>query len=502
MNWLMKYLFFVVFPFLVASVFADRRPNIVFIMADDLGLGDVSHHVRVFQKKEPLVETPTIDALAELGMWFTDGHSATALCAPTRYAVMSGNNNYRSYAPAGVWSSFGKTAFKEGDVTLGTVVRDAGYVTGFVGKWHLGGDFYVPGTNEVYRGKKNGNLTGMVDLTRMVDGGPKYCGFDYDFTAHCGIQGPMYILYEDQQWYPWAEDSEIIYLDENSIKNPKDLSSKGDGMGDSNWDARYLGDILTEKAVHFIDRNSKKKEPFFLYYCSPTVHLPHCPPESFDGVPIAGTTPTDHLDMVRQLDLEVKRIVDALKANGEFENTLFVLTSDNGGLRDPEAQKLGYDPSGGWNGSKSSPLEGGHRVPFIAVWPGKIEPGVSHEIAVNQDMVATFAALVGTEIPEGQAQDSLNLLPLLVGEKGFKGREFLINQAGAGQEVMLRKAPWKIVIQSNNKRTRFEPKALYNLEEDPGEKKNLIANPEFKAVAKRMFSEYMEIVESKRPTVP
>ncbi|MBK1877663.1 arylsulfatase [Pelagicoccus mobilis] len=498
----MKPLFLGALLLIVSTAFAAERPNIVFIMADDFGLGDVSHHVREFQGKKPLVETPNVDALAKQGMWFTDGHSATALCAPTRYAVMSGNNNYRSYAPAGVWSSFGQTAFKEGEVTLGSVVQDAGYTTGFVGKWHLGGDFYIPDTKEIYRGKKNGNLTGKVDLTRMIDGGPKYCGFDYDFTAHCGIQGPMYILYENQEWYPWAKDSEIIYLDDNSIKNPKDLTSKGDGMGDSNWDARELGDILTSKAVEFIDRNANQKDPFFLYYCSPTVHIPHCPPAEFDGVKIAGSTPTDHLDMVVQLDLEVKRIVDALKANGEFENTLFVLTSDNGGLRDPEAQKLGYDPSGGWNGSKSSPLEGGHRVPFIAVWPGKISPGVSDEIAVNQDMVATFAALVGTDIPEGQAQDSLNLMPLLLGKGTFQGREYLINQAGAKQEVMLRKAPWKIIIQSNNKRTKFEPMALYNLESDPGEKKNQIKNPEFKEVAERMFSEYMSIIESKLPTVP
>ena len=231
------------------------------------------------------------------------------------------------------------------------------------------------------------------------------------------------------------------------------------------------------------------------------VHLPHCPTNEFDGRPIKGSSVTPHLDMLADLDMQVKRIVDALKATGEFENTLFVLSSDNGGLSDGKATKeIGYQPGGGWNGSKNSPLEGGHRVPTFAIWPGHIKPGVSDELVVNQDMVATFASLVGTEIPMGQALDSNSLMPLFTGNGSFEKREFFINQAGANQELMLRKMPWKLIIQSDFKRSKFEPKSLYNLQGDPGEKKNLIDNPEFKAVVDRMFGEYMDIVESGRPT--
>ncbi|MBB3210279.1 arylsulfatase A-like enzyme [Rhodopirellula rubra] len=482
---------------------ADDKPNIVFILADDLGLGDVSYCAKAIQNQEPLVSTPNIDSLAAQGLWFTDGHSATALCAPTRYAVMSGNNNYRSYAPAGVWSTFAPTAFKEGEVTLGTVVRDAGYSTGFIGKWHLGGDFYVPGTKEIYRGAKSGDLIEKVDVTRWIGGGPKYCGFDYDFTAPCGIQGPMYLFYENQRWSPWADDSEIIFFNEQSAKNPKDVSDKGPGLGDSNWDTREVGKILSSKAVDFIQSGAKSDEPFFLYYCSPMVHLPHCPTDEFDGRKVKGSSVTAHLDMLADLDMQVKRIVDALKASGEFENTLIVFSADNGGLQDGKATKaIGYQPGGEWNGSKNSPLEGGHRVPTFAVWPGHIKPGITNELAVNQDMVATFAALVGTEIPEGQAQDSNNLLPLLTGKGSFQQRDFFINQAGSRQELMLRKMPWKLIIQSNFKRTSFEPKSLYNLQNDPHEKRNLIDNPEFKTVVGQIFNEYMDIVKSGRPTVP
>ncbi|WP_442505231.1 sulfatase family protein [Novipirellula sp. SH528] len=478
------------------------KPNIVLIMADDVGLGDVSFHALNVQHKEPFVKTPAIDALAAQGLWFTDGHSATALCAPTRYAMMSGNNNYRSYAPAGVWSTFAPTAFKKGEATLGTVVRDAGYQTGFIGKWHMGGDFHVPSSDEIYRGAKDGDLIGKVDVTRWAGSGPKYCGFDYDFTTPCGVQGPLYLLYENEVWSPWSKDSKIVYFNKDTAKNPKDVSDKGPGLGDSNWDARELGDKLSAKAVEFIKTSAADDKPFFLYYCTSAVHLPHCPPAEFDGKKIKGSMPTPHLDMVIELDLQVKRIVDALKAAGQFDNTLIVFTSDNGGLGDGKASKLGYDPGGGWRGSKNSPLEGGHRVPLFAVWPGHIKPGITDELAVNQDMVATFASLVGTSIPDGQAQDSNNLLPLLTANGEFRQRDYFINQAGSKQELMLRKMPWKLIIQSNFKRTAFEPKSLYNLKDDPHEDNDLLKNPEFKEVADRMFKDYMDIVESGRPTAP
>lgn len=486
------------------TAMADVKPNIVLIMADDLGLGDVSFYAKNLLKKTPHVNTPNIDALAEQGLWFTDGHSACSLCAPTRYAVMSGNNNYRSYAPPGVWSTFAPTAFKEGHATVGSVVHDAGYTTGFIGKWHLGGlDFKINGTDEFFRGDKNADMTGKVDMTHFTGGGPKFCGFDYDFTAPCGVQGSLYLVYENQEWYPMGPDSKIIYMDEPKFKNPKDVSDKGPGMGDSNWEASELGKLLSAKAADFITTQAKKEAPFFLYYCSPTVHLPHCPPDEFDGRKIKGSNVTAHLDMTADLDMQVKRIVDALKAAGEFENTLLVFTTDNGGLQDGAATKaIGYQPGYDWNGSKNSPMEGGQRVPTFAVWPGHIQPGVSDELVVNLDMVATFAALVGTKIPAGQAQDSNNLLPLLTGKGKFLARDYFLNQAGAHQELMYRTSPWKLVIQSDFKRTKFVPKALYNLEKDAHEDHNQINNPEFKQLSEKMFKEYMEIMQSGRPTSP
>ncbi len=487
------------------SMAATEKPNIVFILADDLGLGDISFYAKNIINEKPFTETPNIDALAEQGIWFTDGHSACALCAPTRYAVMSGNNNYRSYAPTGVWSTFAETAFKPGHATLGTVVRDAGYNTGFIGKWHLGGlQFKELGKDTLYSGAKDANLDGKVDMTKYGgDGDEKYCGFDYSYTLPCGVQGPMYLAYENQKWAPLGKDSKIIYMTKDKFINPKDVTDKGPGMGDTNWQASEITKVISAKAVDFIKENGKKDEPFFLYYCSPTVHLPHCPTDEFDGRKIKGSNVSAHLDLTADLDMQVKRIVDAVKATGEFDNTLFFFSTDNGGLRDGEATKAnGYQPGHNWNQAKNSPLEGGHRVPTFAVWKNKIKPGTCDELVVNQDMVATFAALVGTKIPAGQAQDSNNVLPLFLGKKGFQPREYWANQAGAKNEVMYRKYGWKLIIQSNHKRSSFEPVALYNIEKDPREKKNQFTNPEFKPLIKTMYDEYMQLLKDQRPTAP
>jgi len=482
------------------------KPNVVLILADDLGLGDISFHVRTIQKKEAVVETPTLDALAQQSLWFTDGHSATALCSPTRYCVMSGNSNYRSHAPWGVWGTFRESAFRRGDATIGTVLRDAGYQTGFIGKWHLGGDFRDTKTGEIFREKSRGNPEATVDVTQFIDRGPRFCGFDYDFTLPCGIQGPIYVCYENETWFPLHTDSKIIYLTKERAIHAKDISDKGPGLGDTHWHTEKIGDLISQKAVDFIHRSAQNDKPFFLYYCSPMVHIPHCPPQTFDGNPVKNQTPSLHTDMVVELDLQIKRIVDALQATGQFDNTLFIVTSDNGGLRNHRAATAaGHHSSGGWNGSKNSPLEGGHRVPFFALWPGYIKPGITHEPAVNSDMIATFAALTGTQLQKGQALDSNNLLPLMLGNTtAYHSRKQLLLQAGSQHELIFRKDPWKLIIQSNHAVTKFEPKALFNLatnpQEDPAD--NLIAHPDHATRATALFNEYMHIRTNGIVTLP
>ncbi|MGC6424843.1 MAG: sulfatase family protein [Lentimonas sp.] len=516
------YLFLLPLTVLTLSLSAGKRPNIVFILADDVGSGDISYFNQQFMSGEPVIETPAIDSLAAGGMWFTDGHSSTALCAPTRYAVMSGKNNYRSPFPWGVWNSFYEGAIKVGDTTLGTVARDAGYRTGFVGKWHLGMNFRKLEGEGYYRGNDKDENVVNADMTEIAYGGPKDMGFDYGYSLPTGIQGPLYLAYENEKWAPFHKDSKIVAYNSKNAKDPATvteadkagvgvsgnltISDKGPGMGDSHWDTSKIGEILATKASDFIDANSGD-EPFFLYYCSPHAHRPHIPPVEMFGEKVYGTLPSRHLEIVKVLDLEVQHIIEALKRNGEFENTLIVFSADNGGLtwKVPGTMESGHRPSGPYRGAKSAPHEGGHRVPFIAHWPAKIKAGqFSDELVITHDMMSTVAAVAGYDISDGDSLDSMNLLPIFLGEEDYNSRDFLIWQAGASNEVMLRQGPWKIIIQGSHNLDKWEPLALFNLESNMGEneKQNFINHPEHRSRAQKMFNDYMEIRESGVRTAP
>lgn len=479
------------------------KPNIVLILADDIGLGDIGAHHREQTGEQPLAPTPTLDTLAWEGMWFTDFHSPTALCSPSRYAYMSGNYNYRSSAPWGVWSSFRESPFTEQDATLGTVTKQAGYKTAFIGKWHLGGDFRTKDGDNIYRGAKGGKEPLNVDASEWIGGGPKQWGFDYDFTMPTGVQGPFYVAFENGKWYPLGENSELTHLDEKNAKNASYVSDKGPGPGDSEWDATKVNTLLAEKATDFIRRESPHG-PFFLCYWTSAVHIPHLPPEKLDDERIKGTTPSRHLDMVRVLDWEVRQIVGALKETKSYKNTLILFTSDNGGLAVRKSAKAGHDSSGGWRGHKNSTHEGGHRVPLIAVWPEIIEAGRRTDALVNgTDILATIAAISGTQLTAQQGQDSHNFLSLLRNEEGFKPREEIMLQGGSRHELVYRQGPWKLIIQSNHKLSRWEPIALFDLSSNPGENEelNLVAEPEHAERVAEMLNRYREIRDSRIQTV-
>ncbi len=506
------------------SVYAapSDKPNIVVILADDIGSGDISYYRKSFMKMKPVFETVAIDSLAEGGMWFTDAHSSTSLCAPTRYAIMSGKNNYRSYAPWGVWNSFLEGAIKPGDTTIGTVARDAGYATGFVGKWHLGLNFKQLEGEGFHRGNDRGPKPINADMTQIAYGGPKDMGFDYGYALPCGVQGPLYLAYENEKWAPFEEDSRIICVNRETAKDPvtvtkedkkalkiegpQTIADKGPGMGDSNWDTSRIPDIISRKAVNFINKNAGKK-PFFLYYCSPEAHRPHMPPAEMDGVKLCGTLPSRHMECIKVLDLEVKRIVDALKKNDVLDSTLVIFTADNGGLtwKVPGTMESGHRPSGAYRGAKSAPHEGGHRVPFIAHWPDRIKAGqLSDELVITHDLMATIAKIIGTQLSDEDTLDSNNILPILTGDKKYNSRDLLVWQAGATHEVMYREGDWKLIIQSNHKLDKWEPFALFNLETNLGEEedRNLINHPEYQGRAKSMFKRYMKIRTGGERTAP
>ena len=485
--------------------FAFEKPNVIVVLADDIGVGDISHY-RKLHSDNIILETPNIDRLANEGVVFTQAHSPAALCAPSRYAIMTGNSCYRSPFPWGVWGSYQQSPIQDSDLTLGRLMKKAGYQTAFFGKWHLGGDYFRkddPG--KIYRGPRNKPELD-VDIRKIVDG-PNQKGFDYSFTYPAGIQAVPYAAYENGDWIPLKEDSEIGFISQENMSKIGVKLDKLEGLGDLNWDPHKMGPLLVSKAVDYINDHANQDEPFFMYFCSQAVHLPHTPPEELNGVKIAGTTPSKHMDMIKELDVQMGMLVEALKKNGIYENTVFMFTSDNGGLHvNQKTLASGHKPNDIYSGQKNSEFEGGHRVPFIATWPKVIEKGrSSNEPVLGLDIMATLAAITDTEIGIGQAMDSYNLLPILEDRNGAESHAFLMLQSGTGRELILIEDGWKMIIQVDNKdktdKTRH-PEALFNLNDNPREEedKNLINDPAYQSKVEELFAKYNKIRESKQVT--
>ncbi len=479
-----------------------KLPNVIFILADDIGQGDIGYYHAERTGKTPVIPTPNLDDLITTGIRFDDAHTVSALCSPTRYSVMTGNYTFRSYRPWGVWNACAKSAVGEGQSTVGHVMHNAGYRTAFFGKWHLGGDWYVKGTDEIYRGIGTGDET--TDFSKIVGGAPNHLGFDYSFMLPSGIQNNPFAYYENTVWFRLGENSEFIV---NPQLHGGFHNRKHTRFADSNWETSDAGLRLTQKVVQFIDHqvNDNRDQPFFVYYCSQAVHVPHEPPVSFMGEKVKETTLSAHGDMIKELDLQVGAIVDALKKHGQYENTMIIFSSDNGGLDMKNTERSGHDSSNGFRGSKTWIYEGGHRVPFIVSWPDKIKSfQKSDEPVMVHDLAATLFALTGQDIPDDQAMDSYNLLPLLMSEKNAKGREVIFSQgSGSRANVAIRKGNWKLIIKSerNNPDVRV-PVELYNLADNIAEnaEKNLINNPDQKDRVEELLHLYNQIRDSQGPT--
>ncbi|MEM9080361.1 MAG: arylsulfatase [Verrucomicrobiota bacterium] len=470
-----------------------EKPNVVLVMADDIGLGDLSFYQREAGRKVT-VETPNLDRMIAEGMRFTDAHAPASLCAPTRFSMLTGNWSYRNYEPFGVWNPSKDSGIDPKFTTIARIAKAGGYTTGFFGKWGLGSSTFPP--EEGFEKLKEGALS---------------FGFDYGLELPQGIQDEPYAFYENREWLKLEEDSKIRPV--GPIQNgyhvgQADKHRERGGKGDSNWDPTLAGPILAERAGDFIRENAGK--PFFIYYCSQAVHIPHTPPEELDGVKVAGATASIHGDMIVELDVQMGLLRKALEKAGVYERTLFVFTSDNGGLMlDKKMKAAGHVTSNGLAGAKGSIFEGGHRVPFLAVWPGVIEAGsVSEEPVVGHDMVATVAALAGQELDKEKVKDSMNLVPVFRGEDVKERHTVLMHQAMRGwkeSDYALREGPWKLILRGKRpfKPEDVEPFALFNLEENLGEKKagNLVALPEYQERVAAMTKRYAELRKSGEATV-
>jgi arylsulfatase A-like enzyme len=475
---------------------AGERPNIVLIYADDLGYGDVGCYGAT------AVDTPNIDRLAAEGLRFIDGHSAAATCTPSRYAMLTGEYAWRKRG-TGILPGDAPLIIRPGRVTLASMLQDSGYTTGVVGKWHLGLGDKRPDWN--------------VDIKP----GPLEIGFDYCYIIPAtGDRTPcVYVENHRVVGLDPADPIEVNYQhkvgdDPSGEERPDLLRMKLDHGHDdtivngisrigymsggkaARWVDEDMADVITSKAVGFIDKN--RDRPFFLYFATHDIHVPRVPHPRFHGK----TTMGPRGDAIVEFDWSVGQILKALDDAKLSDNTLLILTSDNGpvlndGYKDDAVEKIGkHKPAGPLRGGKGGAFEGGTRVPFIVRWPNRVPAGGESDALVCQiDFLRSLAALSGRPLPNRAGPDSVNVLPALLGESKT-GRDSLVEQ---GRAIAVREGVWKLIVPAEGPRrdssTKSETGAsrqpqLYNLADDLSESKNLARkHPEKVAELSKLLAE-------------
>ena len=444
----------------------NRRPNIVIILADDMGYGDMS-----CQGAENFT-TPNLDAMAEEGMRFTDMHSSSAVCTPSRYSVLTGRYCWRTRLKHFVLGGFGSPLIEEGRETIASLVRRRGYRTAAIGKWHLGLDWYDTEGNPLRESDSDGwEIDGTaVDYGRGFDGGPCDLGFDEFFGIAGSLDMPPYCFLEGRapQVIPTAV-KEHYYPQQR------------EGMQAENFEETEVDLTFIRRAEEFIQRQGSSGEPFLLYLAPSSPHRPCVPPDFLKGKSKAG----NRGDMVLMVDHMVGRIREAVQTQGIEENTLIIFSSDNGArLLDYDGKDYGHWSNGHLRGEKGDIYDGGHREPCIVQWPGIIPKGsVSDEPLCLADIFATIADIIAWEMPEECGEDSRSFLPVLNGKTPSSPiHEAIIHHSLDGM-FSVRRGPWKAVFGTGSggfsEPARYTPEAgnptgqLYHIIDDSRETRNL-----------------------------
>ena len=465
-----------------------KNPNIIYILADDLGYGDV----KCFNP-EGKIATPNLDNMAANGVMFTDAHTSSAVCTPTRYGILTGRYNWRSPLKEFVLGGYSKALIKQERITVAEMLKTQGYTTAYIGKWHLGWDWAIE--EEDTLNQDNLNSKPKVDFSVPVKNGPSTHGFDFSF-GFCGSLDMAPYVYIEDDMPTMVPTKTTVSVDEKGIWR-KGLTS------DDFIHANVLQD-LTDKAVDYINQNASGDSPFFLYFPLPAPHTPILPTTEFLGK----SNTNMYGDFVMQVDDVVRQIREALKSQGISENTFLVFTSDNG--CSPKADfdelaKVKHDPSYVFRGAKADIYEGGHHVPFIVEWPNKaLKNSSSNKTICTTDFFATCAELTGYQIQDTEAEDSYSMLTLVTGKSDTDIREYIIHHSINGS-FAIRQGDWKLCTCPGSggwsyprpqdikmEKLDFPAMQLFNLKEDIGETKNLIANypdkaDELKAALKKII---------------
>lgn len=492
---------------------AETPPNIILIYADDLGYGDVGCYGAT------KVKTPNIDKLATEGRRFTDAHSPSAVCTPSRYSLLTGEYPIRGNRNRGVWGPCGAESallIDQEKTTIASLLKGKGYATACIGKWHLGFG------------------TGGIDWNTSLRPGPLEVGFDYYFGMPVVNSSPPYVYVENDRIVGLESEDPISYLpkgEKSAYPMPPLPDGSSGRIGNQFTGAKKAHELFveeeiaakfTEQAVKWIQK--EKENPFFLYFATTHIHHPFTPARRFQGSSEIGL----YGDFIQELDWMVGELVKTLEENGLTENTLIIFTSDNGGMFNEGGQDAfaaGHHINGDLLGFKFGVWEGGHRVPFIAKWPGKIPAGTtSNDLICSVDLLATFAALTDQSLDKDQQADSENVLPMLL-EDSPEERAPLLLTPVVPSHLGLRKGKWVFIdaqneggfsgktpgghgfagaagahyigrinsdIENGEIKSDAPPAQLYDLQADPNQTKNLYND--FPEVAKEMRAHLQEII--------
>lgn len=437
-----------------------KKPNIVFIMADDMGIGDLGCY------GAEKIPTPNMDRLAKEGMRFTDAHSSSAVCTPSRYSVMTGRYCWRTRLKQWVLGGFGAPLIEPERETLASLCKKEGYSTAAVGKWHMGFTWY----------KKDGmplpiseadeiDASGLdVDYSSGISGGPTELGFDYYYGIAGSLDMPPYVLIENDRMVTLPDREKEHYYHQQRL-----------GLQSPDFKDDEVDVLFAKKAVEYIENQTESSDPFFLYLTPASPHRPcDIRPEFVKNKSQAG----DRGDMVVLFDWIVGQVLEALDRTGAAENTLVVVTSDNGAqLTCANGLDYGHRANSIYRGQKADIWDGGHREPYLVRWPGLVSPGtVSNELICLSDLFATLGDFFGRET--SSAEDSVSILPLLQG-KNQPVRKTLVHHSGLGH-FSFRNEEWKLILTTGS--GGFSDPAgeisdtcgqLYNLKNDPSEQNNL-----------------------------
>jgi arylsulfatase A-like enzyme len=476
---------------------AQDKPNILIIYADDLGYGDV----QCYNPEKGQIKTPHLDRLAAEGIRFTDGHSSSGVCSPSRYALLTGRYHWRSYLQRSIVGLWGKAAILPNRTTIGHIAKEKGYKTYCIGKWHLGWDWNIPADQKKYFQFSKKKPTEVTEehleawreyFSKPIEGGPLSVGFDRYFGVDVP-NWPPYCYIEDKK----TIGIPVTILDPELLKNHQ-ASKQGPAL--ENWTLEPTLPALKDRVVQVIENQSEDSKPFMIYMPLTTPHTPLSVNEEWKGKSGLGL----YGDLVMETDDIVGQVIKALKENGQYENTLIFFTSDNGcahyiGVKDMEEK--GHYASGPLRGYKSDVWEGGHRVPFIVSWPNVIKsPGVNHQLVHQTDIFSTIAEVIGYKIPDHAGEDSNSMMPLFHGENK-PIREYAVSCSIKGTPA-IRHNNWKLIFDAGSGGwtggKSDEKLQLYNLEEDLSEQNNLYSK--FPEKAKAMQAAMEKFITQGRST--